>query len=133
MPYCPECLTEYFEGSKVCIDCGAPLRPGAPPPRPPSAEEPDVHFVPVRLFRGLHAQLQSELARNVLEAEGIPSTLTGALAAEMIPGADVVQVLVREDHRARASQVLADFFDASAPPADTPAGEDAESSGHEPA
>jgi len=133
MSYCPQCLTEYFEGSKVCIDCGAELRPGAPPPRPASAAEPDVDFVPVRWFRGLHAQLQGQLARNVLEAEGIPSALTGALASEMIPGADVVQVLVREDHRARAYQILADFFDASAPPTDTPAGEEAESSENEPA
>ncbi|HEY6290009.1 MAG TPA: hypothetical protein VI455_00380 [Terriglobia bacterium] len=128
MPYCPQCLTEYFEGSKECIDCGAPLQPGAPPPKPPSAAEPDVTFVPVRLFRGLHAQFQADLSRNVLEAEGIPSTLTSEYAAEMIPGADVVQVLVRQDDQVRASQVLADFFNTSAPQAETAAGEAAESS-----
>ena len=28
MPYCPECLTEYREGSVECMDCGVPLGPG---------------------------------------------------------------------------------------------------------
>ena len=112
MAYCPQCLTEYVEGAVECMDCRVALRPGAPPPPTPSEEEPNVHFVPIRIFRGLQAQFEAELAHNVLEAEGIPSEITANLGAEMLPGADMVQLLVREDNQARASQFLKDFLEA---------------------
>lgn len=31
MPYCPECLMEYIEGTAVCSDCRVGLLPGPPP------------------------------------------------------------------------------------------------------
>lgn len=112
MPYCPQCLTEYVEGATECMDCKVPLRAGPPPPPAPSPEEePNVRFVPVRIFQGLHAQFQADLARNVLEAEGIESSVTGDLGAGMLPGADVVQLLVREEDEARASEVLQEFLE----------------------
>jgi Putative prokaryotic signal transducing protein len=106
MAYCPQCRTEYIEDAVECMDCRVPLKPGPPPPAPAPKTEPNVHFVPVRLFQGLHAPFQADLARNVLEAEGIPCTVTGELGGELIPGADVVQLLVREEDRARASGVV---------------------------
>lgn len=107
MPYCPQCLTEYIESAVECVDCRVPLKPGPPPAPAPSSEgESDVHFVPVRVFQGLHAQFQVDLARNVLEAEGIPCTVRGDLGAGLIPGVDAVQLLVREEDRARASELV---------------------------
>jgi Putative prokaryotic signal transducing protein len=112
MAYCPQCRTEYIEDALQCIDCRVPLKPGPPPPASTAPEEPNIRFVPVRVFRGLHAQFQADLARNVLEAEGIPSTITSEYGAEMIPGADLVQLLVREEDRARASQVVDEVLNA---------------------
>ena len=112
MPYCPRCLTEYVAGATDCMDCGVALLPGPPPPAPAAEEEPNVNFVPVRVFQGLHAQFEAELARNVLEAEGIAATVTAGFGAEMLPGADRVQLLVREESQARASQVLDDYLSA---------------------
>lgn len=115
MPYCPECQTEYVEGATRCIDCGVVLKPGPPPPPPKGEEEePNARFAPVRVFQGLHAQFQAELARNVLEEEGIPSSIIGNLGAELLPGADVVQLLVREEDQARASQILEAFLESEA-------------------
>ena len=107
MPYCPQCLTEYVESAVECMDCRIPLVPGGPPAKvSPPQGDPNVKFVPVRIFQGLHAQFQADLARNVLEAEGIESTLTGELGAELIPGLDAVQLLVREEDRERASELV---------------------------
>lgn len=111
MPYCPQCQTEYVEGATTCIDCGAALKPGSPPPPEPAKEEPAAKVVPIRVFRGLHAQFQAELARNVLEEEGIPSSMIGNMGAEMIPGLDAVQLVVREEDRARASQIVEAFLE----------------------
>lgn len=116
MSYCPECQTEYAEGTTKCIDCGAALKPGPPPPPEGEEEEPNAHFAPVRVFQGLHAQFQAELARNVLEEEGIPSSIIGNLGAELLPGADAVQLLVREEDRARASQIVQAFLESEAEP-----------------
>jgi hypothetical protein len=80
--------------------------------------------VPVRVFQGLHAQFQADLARNVLEAEGIPCTLTGELSAELIPGLDAVQLLVREEDQSRASELVEEIL--NAPPAEAQAAADAE-------
>ena len=112
MPYCPQCQTEYVEGAMVCMDCGATLKPGLPPaPLPLEEGEPNARFAPVRVFQGLHAQFQADLARNVLQEEGIPSTVIGDMGAELLPGADVVQLLVREEDRTRASQILEAFLE----------------------
>ena len=114
MPYCPQCQTEYVEGATVCMDCGATLEPGPPPPPlAPEEGEPNARFAPVRVFQGLHAQFQADLARNVLQEEGIPSTIIGDLGAELLPGADVVQLLVREEDRTRASQILEAFLESN--------------------
>jgi Putative prokaryotic signal transducing protein len=114
MPHCPNCFTEYVEGATECVDCRVALEPGSPPPALPAEEiEPDAHLAPVRVFRGLHAQFQADLARNVLAEEGIPSAIIGDLAAEMLPGADAVQLLVRTEDEGRASAVLRDLLESA--------------------
>jgi hypothetical protein len=112
MAYCPECLTEYREGVAECIDCRVPLRPGAPPAIAGPEFAPDTRLVSVRSFRGPTASMEAELARNVLKEEGIPSALPGDTGAEVIPGIDVVQLLVREEDAARADAILKAFENA---------------------
>ena len=57
--------------------------------------------------------MNADLARNLLEAEGIESMVPGETAAETIPVIDA-QVLVREDDAARAAEILAAYFDVPA-------------------
>jgi hypothetical protein len=109
------------------MDCGATLEPGLSPPLRGEEGEPNARFLPVRVFRGLHAQFQAELARNVLLEEGIPSTIIGDLGAEMLPGADAVQLLVREEDHARASQLVQAFLESEVEP-EEPSQSDAQKS-----
>ena len=115
MAYCPNCLTEYSEGSPECIDCHLPLKAGAAPARAPDAikstAEPDIKLVTIRTFSGPTGALDAELARNILEAESIPCVLPGEGHAEMLPGIDVVQLKVREEHAERAAEILKTFLD----------------------
>lgn len=110
MAYCPECFTEYVEGASECADCSVPLRPGTPPPRPPSGS-PAVSLVRVRTFSGPTAQLDAELARNILQTQGIQSVLPGDASAEMLPGVDAVQLLVRKEDAAEAAEILKGYLD----------------------
>jgi hypothetical protein len=114
MSYCPECLTEYREGAAECIDCRVPLQPGAPPPIERPEFAPDARLVSVKSFRGPTASMEAELARNVLKEEGIPSALPGDTGSDVIPGIDVVQLLVREEDSARAEEILKAFENADA-------------------
>jgi hypothetical protein len=122
MAYCPECLTEYKEGAAECIDCGVPLQPGVPPMTERPEFTPDVKLVVVRTFRGPTASMEAELARNVLKEEGILSALPGDMGGEVIPGIDIVQLLVREEEAARADAILRAFesADAQLPESDSP-------------
>ncbi len=109
MPYCPKCLTEYVEGTLDCEDCGVALRWASPPARATAASEldesPEVKLVRIRTFSGPTARLHADLARNLLQVQGIPSVLPGEVAAETLPGVDVVQLLVREQDADHASEI----------------------------
>jgi hypothetical protein len=126
MSYCPECLIEYREGAAECIDCRVPLLPGPPPKIENERHQfaPDAKLVTVRSFHGPTASMDAELARNVLKEEGIPSALPGDTGAEVIPGIDVVQLLVRKEDAARAEEILEAFENAEA---ELPADESPES------
>jgi len=113
MPYCAQCLIEYVDGTARCEDCGADLLPGSPPEAPPRVdllEEKDVKLVPVRLFTGGTAQLDADLARNILQSQGIPCLLQGESSAEMLPVLDI-PLLVREEDAAHAERILQDYLD----------------------
>ena len=118
MPYCPKCLIEYVEDTTQCEECGAFLLPGAPPEEALSidlAHEKDVKLVPVRVFAGGTAQMDADLARNLLRVKGIPSLPSGEGAAELLPVLDV-RLLVREEDLDKAARVLEEFLDTDTPP-----------------
>lgn len=80
----------------------------------------DIRLVPVRTFSGGSAVMDADLARNLLEAEGIESMVPGEVAAETIPVLDA-QLMVREEDAARAAEILAAYFDSAEPePAEEP-------------
>jgi hypothetical protein len=117
MPYCAQCLIEYVEGTTECEDCGASLLPGSPPEAPPRvdlAAEKDVKLVPARIFNGSTAQMDAELARNILQTQGIPSTISGEGLADPFPVTEV-HLLVREQDAAHAERILQDYLDTEVP------------------
>ena len=117
MPYCAKCLIEYVEGTVQCEDCGAFLLPGSPPEAPPRVDlrgEKDVKLVPARIFTGSTAQMDAELARNILQTQGIPSALSGEGVADPFPVADV-HLLVREEDVAHAERILKEYLDVEVP------------------
>jgi hypothetical protein len=117
MPYCGKCLIEYVDGTARCEDCGADLLPGSPseaPPRVDLMEEKDVKLVPVRVFSGGTAQMDAELARNILQSQGIAAVAQGETAAELLPVLDV-PLFVREQDAPRAESILEEYFDKETP------------------
>jgi hypothetical protein len=113
-------LIEYVEGVAQCEDCGTSLLPGSPPHEPPPfdlAHEKDVKLVPARIFNGATAQLDADLARNILQTQGIPATLSGEGLADPFPVTEV-HLLVREEDLKHAERVLIEYFDTQA--AETP-------------
>jgi len=117
MPYCPKCFIEYVEDTAKCEDCGAFLLPGSPPEAPPRADlrdEKDVKLVPARIFTGSTAPMDAELARNILQTQGISSTISGEGLADPFPVVDV-RLLVREEDAAHAERILQDYLDAEVP------------------
>ena len=107
MAYCPRCNTEYEEGMRECMDCRVALRAGAPPP-PPDAPPHDLKLVPVKKFMSGPSVIDAELAKNLLESEGISCVVSAANAARLSPGIEG-QVMVREEDAARAERILEEY------------------------
>jgi Putative prokaryotic signal transducing protein len=137
MPYCPDCLTEYVEGTRKCDDCGEALVPGSPPAvddeapaadpagaiggwfrslvgAGPERDSPQVKMVRIRTFSGHTALLDADLARSLLRARGIPAILPGETSVEMLPFLEV-PLLVRDEDAERAKGILSEYFDKSGP------------------
>jgi len=95
------------------------LLPGSPPEAPPPVDliaEKDVKLVPARIFAGSTAEMDAELARNILQTQGIPSALSGEGMADPFPAAEV-RLLVREEDAGHAERILQDYLDAEVPSA----------------
>ncbi len=116
MPYCPECFTEYVEGVTQCADCGKTLVPGSPPEHShrPVHDLGESKLVRIRVFSGGTAQMDADLARNILENEGIPCVLPGETSAEVLPVLDV-GLFVREQDAERATELLKSYLDEGEP------------------
>jgi hypothetical protein len=57
--------------------------------------------------------LDAEVARNILQSQGIPSLVPGETASELLPVLDV-SLLVREEDAERAAEILQDYLDSEA-------------------
>lgn len=77
--------------------------------------EEKLSLVRVRAFSGATASLDARLAKGILRERGIPSFLSNEFGAEVLPGVDVVQLLVREEDADEAAQILEDFLDHPSP------------------
>ena len=114
MPYCRSCLTEYVEGTTICEDCGAPLAPGSPPEKTiQDTNVEDSKLVPVRVFTGPTALLDADVARNILQSQGIPSLVPGETSAELLPVLDV-SLMVRQEDAEQAAHILEAYLDSEA-------------------
>jgi len=113
MPFCPKCSTEYTAGSTECDDCHVPLVANAPPATAADtpAIQPGDELVPIRTFSGPTGSMDAELAQNILKTQGIPCALPGEGHAEMLPGIDMVVLLVRKEDAVRAEEILEGYLD----------------------
>jgi len=119
MPYCPRCSIEYIEGTAQCEDCGAFLLPGSPPEDSPGVElakEKNAKLVQVRVFIGGTGRMDADLARNILQTQGIPCALSGEGDADPLPLTGV-HLLVREEDAARAERTLQEYLGTEVPAA----------------
>jgi putative signal transducing protein len=113
MAYCPDCKSEYVEGVEKCPTCGTALLPGTAPEDNSKPEE--FSTVCVRTFRGPTAAMEADVARKVLEEEGVPCILPGESAPESYPGVNLIQLMVREEDADEAAEILKDYFDSAHP------------------
>ena len=72
-----------------------------------------MKLVPVRVFNGGTAQMDADLARNILQSQGIPCLLQGETSAEVLPVLDI-PLFVREEDAVHAERILKDFLDTDA-------------------
>jgi hypothetical protein len=70
-----------------------------------------LSFVKVREFSGATAGLDAQLAKGILNDRGIFSMVPNRFGADVLPGVDLVQLLVQEDEAEEAAQILEDFLD----------------------
>jgi len=122
MAYCPQCLIEYAQGSPECVDCRVPLVAGAAPSHARNAKESDraaeEELVRIRTFTGRGRRIEAQLARKILEAEGIPCALPGERALDLHEPMELVQLLVFKKDAAQATEILQNYLDN---PVDAPA------------
>ncbi|MDE3179101.1 MAG: DUF2007 domain-containing protein [Acidobacteriota bacterium] len=113
MAYCPECGTEYKEGTVECFDCHELLCQGDPPPQllDDDEKEPEAKLVRIRTFTGPTSLMQADLARNLLQTEGIRCVLPGLVMGEILPGVEPIQMFVDERDVERADEIIEAFFD----------------------
>jgi len=74
-----------------------------------------LNFFRERAFSGATASLDAQVAKGILRERGIPSVVPNKFGADVLPGVDVVQLLVREEDADEAAQILEDFLDHPAP------------------
>jgi hypothetical protein len=83
------------------------------PPPTRSAGSGDSKLVTVRVFAGPTALLDADVARNILQTQGIPAFVPGETSVELLPVLDV-PLLVREEDAERAASILRDYLDTQA-------------------
>jgi hypothetical protein len=82
MPYCPECLVEYIEGTDVCSDCQARLLPGPPPEK---TDNPDDEIDAVLLLKA-DSVMQAKFLAAALDDADIPYVARGIGITDSLGG-----------------------------------------------
>ncbi len=75
-------------------------------------------LVCIRRFLGRGSWSEADLARNVLEEYGIPSSQAGGSVARLMPFAETIYLFVREEDALQAEDILAEYFDTPHPHSD---------------
>jgi hypothetical protein len=57
--------------------------------------------------------LDADVARSILQAQGIPSLVPGEISAELLPVLDV-SLLVREEDAEQAARILQEYLNSEA-------------------
>lgn len=73
-----------------------------------------MKLVSIRTFGGATARIEAQLAKNLLEAEGIACVLPGEVSAETIPLFEI-PLLVREEDADEAAEILRSYLDPPGP------------------
>lgn len=73
-------------------------------------QERETKLVPVKVFVGTSARVDAELARSLLESQGIDCFLSGEVAAATMPFLEI-PLLVREEDAEQAALALQDVLD----------------------
>jgi hypothetical protein len=74
-------------------------------------QTPEPKLVKLRAFSGPRGRFDAELAKNILEAQGIRCLLPGQIAGEMLPGVDLLELLVCEEDAEQAAEILKGYLD----------------------
>ncbi len=118
MSYCPNCRVEFGESATQCKKCGVTLLPGDLP----EAASPEAYTgetICLGTFSGPTAQMEADLAKSVLEEQGIPAVVAGVSTAGGVEGgSEGVTLWVLQEDADEAADILEDFFDS--PPTPSP-------------
>ena len=105
MAFCPNCRSEYVDGTSTCEDCGEKLTKNLPPE---AATADTGELVEVWYTQG---EMDAQLVRSLLESNGIDSMLSGESLrlthGFTVDGLAEVKILVRNDDAKRACEVIA--------------------------
>lgn len=114
MASCPKCGNELPDAAAPCPACGAEIEPSGSQEEKSGAHASTAdnqRLVAVRSFSGPRAALDADMAKSFLEAEGIPCMLPGEGSASVLPGVNVLNLLVREEDVAQAAEILKSLLD----------------------
>jgi hypothetical protein len=76
MKYCPECRSEFQDWVEKCVDCGADLVDTPPPPKPGHPKNNEPTREPLVAIASYKNNIEAELNKGILEAEGIDCITT---------------------------------------------------------